>query len=166
MKRLPYIVTSGEKPLAVAFFVTAYTLIYTGGAGQIPPSAEVSDILPASIDAVIPASSCAQYVVDEKIKNWIKFQGLVDLWRHERGAMSSITEMSILPAYQKIIGMGEDAVPLILAELKSEGDDPDQWFWALIAITEENPVKPEDQGNFRKMAQAWFQWAEAEGYAW
>jgi hypothetical protein len=80
--------------------------------------------------------------------------------------MSSITEMSILPAYQKIIGMGEDAVPLILAELKSEGDDPDQWFWALIAITEENPVKPEDQGNFRKMAQAWFQWAEAEGYAW
>ncbi|HKN71524.1 MAG TPA: hypothetical protein VJX30_10860 [Terriglobales bacterium] len=166
MKRYPYIVSSGEKPLAVAFFVTAYTLIYTGGAGQRPPNAEVSDTLPASTDAVIPASSCPQYFVDEKIKNWIKFQGLVDLWRRERGAMSSITEMSILPAYQKIIGMGEDAVPLILAELKSEGDDPDQWFWALIAITEENPVKPEDQGNFRKMAQAWFQWAEAEGYAW
>jgi hypothetical protein len=166
MKRFPYIVSSGEKPLAVAFLVTAYTLIYTGGAGQNPPSAEVSDILPASTDAVIPASSCPQYFVDEKIKNWIKFQGLVDLWRHERGAMSSITEMSILPAYQKIIGMGDEAVPLILAELKSEGDDPDQWFWALIAITEENPVKPEDQGNFRKMAQAWFQWAESEGYAW
>jgi hypothetical protein len=164
MNRFPYIVSSGEKPLAVAFFVT-YTLIYTGGPGQNPPDADISDIIPASTDAV-PPSSCPEYFVDGKIKNWIKFQGLVDLWRHERGAMSSITEMSILPAYQKIIGMGEDSVPLILAELKSEGDDPDQWFWALIAITEENPVKPEDQGNFRKMAQAWFQWAEAEGYAW
>jgi hypothetical protein len=161
MKRFPYVIT-GEKPLAVAL-VTAYTLIYTDGTVQNPPNAEISDILSASTG---PASSCSQYFVDEKIKNWIKFQALVDRWRNERGAMSSITEMSILPAYQKIIGMGEDAVPLILAELESEGDDPDQWFWALIAITEENPVKPEDQGNFMKMAQAWFNWAQAEGYAW
>lgn len=105
-------------------------------------------------------------VVDGKTKNWAKFQGLVNQWRAERGVMSSISEMSILPSYQKIIGMGEEAVALILTELRSEGDDPDQWFWALKAITEANPVKPEDQGNFRKMAQAWFKWAEDEGYAW
>jgi hypothetical protein len=58
--------------------------------------------------------------------------------------------------------MGPDAVRLILAELKSEGDDPDQWFWALRAITQENPVKAEEQGDFRAMATAWFKWAEEE----
>jgi len=70
----------------------------------------------------------------------------------------------MLPSYQSIIGMGEEALPLILAQLKSERDEPDQWFWALRAITGANPVRPEDQGNFAKMAQAWLQWAN-EGYA-
>lgn len=71
----------------------------------------------------------------------------------------------MLPAYQRIIGMGPDAVPLILAQLEAEGDDPDQWFWALRAITAANPVKPEDQGNTVKMAEAWLRWAKHEGYA-
>ena len=79
--------------------------------------------------------------------------------------MSSITEMAMLPPYQSIIGMGEEAIPLILAQLKSEGDEPDQWFWALAAITGANPISAEDKGNFAKMAQAWFNWAEDAGYA-
>lgn len=74
--------------------------------------------------------------------------------------------MSMAPAYQRIIGMGDPAVPLILAQLKSEGDDPDHWFWALTAITGANPVKAEDKGDMVKMAAAWFKWATAEGYAW
>ena len=94
-----------------------------------------------------------------------RFQHLADEWRRERGAMSSITEMAMLPSYQKIIGMGDAAIPLILTELKSEGDDPDQWFWALGAITGANPVSPEDQGDFVKMAQAWLKWSEDEGHA-
>ncbi len=64
------------------------------------------------------------------------------------------------PAYQRIIGMGGEAVPLLIAQLKSEGDDPDQWFWALKAITEADPVSPDDQGDMVKMAQAWIRWAE------
>jgi hypothetical protein len=99
-------------------------------------------------------------------EDWLKFQSLVEQWRNERGARSSITETVMMPAYQKIIGMGMTALPLILAQLRSEGDEPDQWFWALKAITEANPVKPEDQGNFQKMAQAWLQWAEQEIHAW
>ena len=71
----------------------------------------------------------------------------------------------MLPAYQKIIGLGADAVPLILEELKIEGDEPDQWFWALRALAEDNPVAPEDQGDFLKMAQAWIRWGEGQGYA-
>jgi len=105
-----------------------------------------------------------QCVIDENAAKWIKFQNLIRQWRDERGAMSSITGAAMLPSYQSIIGMGEEALPLILAQLKSERDEPDQWFWALRAITGANPVRPEDQGNFAKMAQAWLQWAN-EGYA-
>ncbi len=40
------------------------------------------------------------------------------------------------PANQGIIGLGAVAVPLILQELKRDRAD---WFWALTAITGENP---------------------------
>jgi hypothetical protein len=108
----------------------------------------------------------AEIITDKKTKRWIEFQELVKQWKGERGSRSSITQAAAMQPYQKIIGMGPDAIPLILAQLKSEGDNPDQWFWALRAITRENPVLPEDRGNFRKMAQAWFEWAEQRAYAW
>jgi hypothetical protein len=107
-------------------------------------------------------------IIDLKTEEWVRFQSLVKQWRDERGARSSITESAMLPAYQKIIGMGKTAVSLILGQLKTEGDQPDQWFWALMAITEQNPVKPEDQGDFRKMARAWIEWGKenADAYIW
>ncbi len=43
--------------------------------------------------------------------------------------------MAMLNPYQRIIGIGWPVVPLILDELQRE---PDQWFWALEAITDEN----------------------------
>ena len=48
-----------------------------------------------------------------------------------------LAQMAMLRPYQQIVGMGMIAVPLILEELHRE---PDQWFWALECITEENPV--------------------------
>jgi hypothetical protein len=146
--------------------LTAYVLLYPGIAGATSQQQQetiCSNTSEPSIDASL--TSPPDCVVDPTIKRWLRFQNLVDEWRHERGAMSSITEMATLRPYQNIIGMGEEAIPLILAELKSEGDEPDQWFWALGAITGANPVSPEDQGNFAKMAQAWFKWAEDEGHA-
>jgi hypothetical protein len=148
--------------------LTAYFLLYTNvAAGQQQPPVE-SNTAEASID--LPPASPAECSIDPTIKRWIRFRNLVSTWRNERGSMSSITEMSMLPSYQKIIGMGVDAIPLILKELKSEGDDPDQWFWALLSISEANDlippqIKVEDQGNFRKMAQAWLEWADNQGYA-
>jgi hypothetical protein len=99
-----------------------------------------------------------------------KFQQLSQQWRDERGTMSSINDMSMLAPYQNIIGMGPDALPLILAQLRAEGDDPDQWFWALLTISEANDMTPpqikeEDQGNFKKMADAWLEWGESQVYA-
>jgi hypothetical protein len=69
--------------------------------------------------------------------------------------------MAMLRPYQQIIGMGTAAVPLILEELRHE---PDQWFWALECITEENPVPREDAGRVRAMADAWIRWGAERGF--
>ena len=114
---------------------------------------------------VIEEDTSAKFDIDSDTACLIKFQKLANEWRQQRGAMSSITEMSMLPAYQAILGMGPSAIKPIIAQLKSEGDEPDQWFWALRSITEANPVKADEQGDFIKMAQAWIRWAENEGYA-
>jgi hypothetical protein len=98
-------------------------------------------------------------------EDWLKFQRLLADWKGERGAMSSITEAATCPAYQSIIGMGETAILFILAQLESEGEDPDQWFWALAALTGANPVADEDRGNYQKMAQSWLKWGRDNGYA-
>ena len=38
---------------------------------------------------------------------------LAQQWRRETGMMSLVTKMSMHPAYQRIIGMGQPVVPLI-----------------------------------------------------
>jgi hypothetical protein len=91
------------------------------------------------------------------------FLQLVEQWQRETGMMSLVSKMSMHPAYQRIIGMGQPVVPLLLRELERE---PDHWFWALQAITGENPVLPEQRGNLEQMAQAWVEWGRANGFRW
>ncbi len=43
---------------------------------------------------------------------------------------------------------------------------PDHWFWALRAITGDNPVKSEHRGRMKLMAEAWIQWGKEHGYEW
>ena len=72
---------------------------------------------------------------------------------------SSIRDMVLHPSYQRIIGMGADALPFILGRLDEE---PDHWFWALEAITGVNPVPEEEQGNIARMTERWLDWAKEE----
>ena len=65
-----------------------------------------------------------------------KFKSLTRQWHDECLLSSSITEICTNLAYQQIIGMGAEALPFIFRELRRE---PDHWFWALQAITCENP---------------------------
>ena len=106
----------------------------------------------------------AQLTIDRKVEQWLKFHKLTQQWREARDAKSSVAEMAVLPAYQGIIGMGQDAIPLILAELKSEGTAPDHWFWALAAIADDNPVPAKSRGKLSEMANAWLEWGRREGY--
>ncbi len=89
-----------------------------------------------------------------------RFQHLAKTWRDECAHLSSIRETALHPAYQQIIGMGKAALPFILEELKRE---PNHWFWALRAITQENPVSQEHQGDVSEMVSDWLRWAETEG---
>ena len=90
-----------------------------------------------------------------------RFRDLVRQWKEATIFTSSGTEMALHPAYQQIIGMGRDAIPLILEELQREED---HWFWALKSITGEDPVAPGDRGNLPKVTEAWLRWAQTNGW--
>jgi hypothetical protein len=84
-----------------------------------------------------------------------RFERLAAEWKQQSRFLSNSAQIAMLPAYQRIVGMGPAVVPLILEELRRQ---PDQWFWALEAITEENPVAPELAGDIPAMTAAWVEW--------
>ncbi len=90
-----------------------------------------------------------------------RFQRLAAEWKEQSRYLSNTAQMAMLKPYQQIIALGWPAVPLILEELQRE---PRQWFWALEAITDENPVPSEAAGKVRLMAQAWIEWGKRQGH--
>jgi hypothetical protein len=91
-----------------------------------------------------------------------RFRRLAATWKAETELVSKVTKRILHPAYQKIIGMGEPAIPLILKDLSEHG--PDDWFWALTAITDDNPITEDISGDMQAMAEAWLQWGRKAGY--
>lgn len=89
-----------------------------------------------------------------------KFRLLAQQWRTETHLLSSTTEIAMNPAYQAIIGMGPEALPMILDDLRRNSG---HWYWALKAISNEDPVLPRDRGYIKKMKSAWLQWGETKG---
>lgn len=103
--------------------------------------------------------SISSYAPQEATRE--RFERLAREWKDRSKYLSNTAQMAMLKPYQRIIGMGEPAVPFILEELQQE---PDHWFWALEMITEENPVPPESAGRVPQMAQAWIEWGKKQGY--
>ena len=92
-----------------------------------------------------------------------KFRRFAKTVREECAHLSSVREIVLHPAYQQIVGMGPNALPLILRELEHA---PGHWFWALRAIAQEDPVLPDHRGSVAKMAQDWMNWASRKGLRW
>ena len=90
-----------------------------------------------------------------------KFLLLAHQWKQDNLFESSPWRMAAHPAYQRIIGLGQRAVPLILQQLAREADF---WFEALVAITDEQPVAPDHAGNIEAMRQDWLRWGREQGY--
>ena len=90
-----------------------------------------------------------------------EFFMLANTWRMEADISSSARQLATHPAYLRIIGMGERALPLILEELRTT---PDHWFVALHAITGASPVPEGARGRLREMADAWVAWGKENGF--
>jgi len=90
----------------------------------------------------------------------VLFRELVKQWKEETICLSSTEEMALHPAYQRIIGMGPAVLPWILEELQTE---PDYWFWALKAITGQDPVRPAERGQMVQMTRRWLDWGRLHG---
>lgn len=86
-----------------------------------------------------------------------RFRELAEKWERETGSLSSVTKRVMHPSYQAIVGMGEQVVPILLRDLQDNRRD---WFWALSAITQENPVDRSDAGRVDKMISAWIAWGK------
>ena len=78
-------------------------------------------------------------------------------------ATSSTNEIAMHPLYQQIIGLGKPVVPFLLKGLEEKTG---RWFWALKAITREDPVPPEARGRTRIMTEKWLAWGRENGYRW
>ncbi len=100
----------------------------------------------------------AAILSDEQLRE--RFIQLRDEWKARSKYLSNTAQMAMLWPYQQIIGMGFDAVPLLLSELER---DPDHWFWALEAITGENPVPRDSLGDVAASAEAWMNWGRNKG---
>jgi hypothetical protein len=92
-----------------------------------------------------------------------RFQRLAAVWHRETDFLSSMAEASKHPAYQEIIRVGPEVVPLLLRDLE---ENHTHWFDALRAITGANPVPASAGGNIPSMAEAWLRWAKDHGYRW
>ena len=89
-----------------------------------------------------------------------RFRRLATEWKQKSRLLSNTAQMALLRPYQAIIGMGLPVVPLILEELRAE---PHHWYWALEAITGEDPVPADVDGNMRRIREAWLEWGRQQG---
>lgn len=90
-----------------------------------------------------------------------RFERLYREWKNDTKFMSSASDKAMHPAYQQVIGMGKEALPLIFNKLKKS---PDHWFWALQSITGVNPIPLDKRGNVPEMAKIWVSWGQEQGY--
>ena len=85
------------------------------------------------------------------------FTSLAERWQRET-AFDSVGKRTVEhPAYQKIIGMGDSALPLIFREMEQKGG---HWFHALREITGQTRYLRKCGARWKDMQRAWLEWAQ------
>ena len=85
------------------------------------------------------------------------FNGLVTTWREETGACSLTYRRYAHKAYQSILTLGKEVVPLILRELQHR---PDRWFEALKVLTKDSPAATAN--SFDEAVERWLTWGKSQ----
>ncbi len=88
-------------------------------------------------------------------------RSLIDEWRRDTATSSSVRLKTSHPAFHRIVGMGEQSIPIILDQLKKR---PSYLFWALSEISGDNAIKPDSIGKVREMIESWLNWGKSRGY--
>ena len=109
--------------------------------------------------AMIPVKGSSDDQATETVEQ--RFRRLEAVWESETRFLSDAHKIIEHPAFQEIIALGEAVIPFMLRDLEK---GPRQWVWALPRITGANPLRPEDAGDSRKMADAWLRWGRERGY--
>ena len=152
---------------STSMFSETSVAVTCGGSGSLSNVAQIESTrqtVPRA-NGLATVDSRGRYVAVRSDHTEVRrFQRLTKEWKSHRNASSSVFDIVCHPAYRKIVRMGERAIPLILRELRSEGNAPHPWFPALHEITGEQPIKNDGRGITSKMAQAWLEWGERKGY--
>lgn len=88
-----------------------------------------------------------------------KFASLKEWWDRDTALVGSVLDRFMHPAYQQIIGLGPTALEDILRAL---ADEPDHWFWALSAISGEDPAAGTE--TFDEARELWLAWGRERGH--
>lgn len=96
----------------------------------------------------------------------VRFRDLADWWREGTMFLSSPREIASHDAYQRIINMGPQVVPLILEDLRDHGGD---WYIALRQLARQLEVDPPEMSqetarSTRRIVKAWLEWGRQYGY--
>ena len=89
-----------------------------------------------------------------------EFENLVQVWKKATQHYSFIRQKIVHPAYLRIVGMGEKAIPLILEELRERPSA--SWFPALEAISGNNAAQTAK--NIDEAVQSWLNWGKQQSY--
>jgi hypothetical protein len=108
--------------------------------------------------AVTPVPVPSRIPAGESVEQ--RFHRLEAQWKADTEFLSDAGKIVDHPAFQAIIALGPDVIPIMLHDLEAR---PSLWVWALPDITGENPVPAADAGNIRKMTDAWLKWGRAKG---
>jgi hypothetical protein len=96
-------------------------------------------------------------MLTEQLFTQLRFQLLAEKWKEESKFTAFAKDSVQLPDYQSIIIMGKTVLPYILEDMQKQ---PNHWFAALKAITGENPVLNEHNGNIQSMTNDWLLWGK------
>ena len=100
----------------------------------------------------------AKVETESNIKS--EFENLVKIWKKATAHYSFIRQKIVHPAYLRIIGLGESAIPFILEELTKRPSS--SWFPALEAISGKDVAH--EAKSIDEAIQGWLNWGKQEQY--
>lgn len=107
---------------------------------------------------IVPSSSSNAWLKDrENIDVKAELKSLVRRMDERLGPASRLTERLFCAEYAAVIGLGPKVVPLLIKDLQRSLQP---WFWALKAITREDPARHINPGDFHGIAAAWIAWGK------